>query len=70
MEKTKGNSRRDSMARAEEEISVDWRGRPCKPNKHGGMSAAIFILGLSLSLSLSSFSIISIMNYIYIYMYV
>ncbi|KAJ7982566.1 Protein NRT1/ PTR FAMILY 4.4-like [Quillaja saponaria] len=29
-----------------EETSVDWRGRPCKPNKHGGMSAAVFILGL------------------------
>ncbi|KAG8378568.1 hypothetical protein BUALT_Bualt08G0150400 [Buddleja alternifolia] len=26
--------------------SVDWRGRPCKPNKHGGMSAAVFVLGL------------------------
>ncbi|TYJ24372.1 hypothetical protein E1A91_A08G255600v1 [Gossypium mustelinum] len=29
-----------------EEVSVDWRGKPCKPNKHGGMSAAIFVLGL------------------------
>ncbi|KAI9101504.1 hypothetical protein K1719_023986 [Acacia pycnantha] len=29
-----------------DESSVDWRGRPCKPNKHGGMSAAIFVLGL------------------------
>ncbi|GKV35126.1 hypothetical protein SLEP1_g43439 [Rubroshorea leprosula] len=27
-------------------VSVDWRGRACKPNKHGGMSAAIFVLGL------------------------
>lgn len=35
-----------------EEISVDWRGRPCKPNKHGGMTSAAFVLGLSLSLSL------------------
>ncbi|XP_050253541.1 protein NRT1/ PTR FAMILY 4.3 [Quercus robur] len=29
-----------------EETSVDWRGRPCKPNKHGGMTAAVFVLGL------------------------
>ncbi|KAK6940381.1 Proton-dependent oligopeptide transporter family [Dillenia turbinata] len=29
-----------------EEMSVDWRGRPCKPNKHGGMTAAVFVLGL------------------------
>ncbi|XP_020111820.1 protein NRT1/ PTR FAMILY 4.4-like [Ananas comosus] len=28
------------------EVSVDWRGRPCKPNKHGGMRAAIFVLGI------------------------
>lgn len=33
-----------------EEVSVDWRGKPCKANKHGGMSAAIFVLGLYLSL--------------------
>lgn len=36
-----------------DETSVDWRGRPCKPNKHGGMSAAIFVLGLLLSPSFS-----------------
>ncbi|KAL0314029.1 UNVERIFIED_CONTAM: protein NRT1/ PTR FAMILY 4.4 [Sesamum angustifolium] len=28
------------------QTSVDWRGRPCKPNTHGGMTAALFILGL------------------------
>jgi len=28
------------------EISVDWRGRSCKPNKHGGMSSAVFVLGI------------------------
>lgn len=33
-----------------EETSVDWRGRPCKPNKHGGMTAAVFVLGLLLDL--------------------
>lgn len=32
-------------------VSVDWRGRPCKANKHGGMTAALFVLGLSHSLS-------------------
>lgn len=30
----------------EEEMCVDWRGKPCKPNKHGGMHAALFVLGL------------------------
>ncbi|XP_010511033.1 PREDICTED: protein NRT1/ PTR FAMILY 4.3-like [Camelina sativa] len=29
-----------------EEESVDWRGRPSNPNKHGGMRAALFVLGL------------------------
>lgn len=33
-----------------EEISVDWRGKPSNPTKHGGMRAASFVLGLSLSL--------------------
>ncbi|XP_010910278.1 protein NRT1/ PTR FAMILY 4.4 [Elaeis guineensis] len=28
------------------EVSLDWRGRTCKPNKHGGMKAAAFVLGL------------------------
>lgn len=28
------------------ETSIDWRGRPSKSNKHGGMSAAVFVLGL------------------------
>ena len=28
-----------------EEISSDWCGRPSNPNKHGGMRAAIFVLG-------------------------
>ncbi|KAI8024873.1 Protein NRT1/ PTR FAMILY 4.3 [Camellia lanceoleosa] len=30
----------------EEETTVDWRGRPSNPNKHGGMRAAAFVLGL------------------------
>ncbi|VVA94101.1 unnamed protein product [Arabis nemorensis] len=29
-----------------EEESVDWRGKPSNPNKHGGMRAALFVLGL------------------------
>ncbi|PRQ22366.1 putative proton-dependent oligopeptide transporter family, major facilitator superfamily [Rosa chinensis] len=43
--------RGDSMSISEAadavgDISVDWRGRPCKPTKHGGMKAAVFVLGL------------------------
>ncbi|KAF8662649.1 hypothetical protein HU200_056251 [Digitaria exilis] len=26
------------------ESSVDWRGRPCHPRRHGGMRAAVFVL--------------------------
>lgn len=33
-----------------EETSIDWRGRPSKSNKHGGMSAAVFVLGTFLTL--------------------
>lgn len=41
------NFKGESMpATAVEKTSVDWRGRPCKPNKHGGMKAAVFVLGL------------------------
>ena len=51
MEKTKMNSRGDAISTtAGEDMSVDWKGRPCKPSKHGGMTAAVFVLGLSLSL--------------------
>ncbi|CAL9198277.1 protein NRT1/ PTR FAMILY 4.3-like isoform X1 [Musa acuminata AAA Group] len=28
------------------EVSLDWRGRPCKHDKHGGMRAAVFVLGI------------------------
>lgn len=31
--------------------SVDWRGRPSNPIKHGGMKAAAFVLGTYYSLS-------------------
>jgi hypothetical protein len=44
--------KQDSLSGAVEETSVDWRGRICK-SKHGGMAAAVFVLGFSLSLSLS-----------------
>uniref|UniRef100_A0A7N0U9K9 Uncharacterized protein n=1 Tax=Kalanchoe fedtschenkoi TaxID=63787 RepID=A0A7N0U9K9_KALFE len=30
----------------EDNMFVDWKGKPFKPNKHGGMSAAVFVLGL------------------------
>lgn len=43
--------RRDSKSEGavvdSEDMSVDWRGRPCKPTNHGGMRAAVFVLGLS-----------------------
>lgn len=52
MEKTRRKLKGESMTMSVK-TSVDWRGRPCKANKHGGMTAAIFVLGLSLSLSLS-----------------
>lgn len=29
-----------------EEPTVDWKGRPSNPNKHGGMRAAAFVLGV------------------------
>ncbi|KAJ1271123.1 hypothetical protein BS78_06G104700 [Paspalum vaginatum] len=27
-------------------VPVDWRGRPCRANRHGGMRAAVFVLGI------------------------
>ncbi|XP_008218643.1 PREDICTED: protein NRT1/ PTR FAMILY 4.3-like [Prunus mume] len=29
-----------------EDVTLDWRGRPSNPTKHGGMRAAAFVLGL------------------------
>ncbi|XP_062196884.1 protein NRT1/ PTR FAMILY 4.4-like [Phragmites australis] len=37
--------KRDSMAAAAE-ASIDWRGKPSDPHKHGGMKAAVFVLGI------------------------
>ncbi|CAK7350031.1 unnamed protein product [Dovyalis caffra] len=45
VEKTRMKFEGDSLSGAVEEMSVDWRGRPCK-HKHGGMAAAVFVLGL------------------------
>ncbi|KAL6315419.1 hypothetical protein AAG906_000533 [Vitis piasezkii] len=45
MEKTRRKLKGESMTMSVK-TSVDWRGRPCKANKHGGMTAAIFVLGL------------------------
>ncbi|XP_040378865.1 protein NRT1/ PTR FAMILY 4.3-like [Oryza brachyantha] len=28
--------------------AVDWRGRPCEPRRHGGMRAAVFVLGIQM----------------------
>lgn len=50
MEKTRMKFKQDSLSGAVEETSVDWRGRICK-SKHGGMAAAVFVLGFFLSLS-------------------
>jgi hypothetical protein len=46
----KGDS--NSMAAASE-VFVDWRGGPCKAQKHGGMKAAVFVLGVHPSMLLS-----------------
>ncbi|XP_047983761.1 protein NRT1/ PTR FAMILY 4.3-like [Salvia hispanica] len=35
-----------TTAKIAEESSLDWRGRPSNPLKHGGMRAAAFVLGL------------------------
>ncbi|XP_010930551.2 protein NRT1/ PTR FAMILY 4.4 [Elaeis guineensis] len=40
---TRQNFKGDSVLA---EVSVDWRGKPCKPSKHGGMKAAVFVLGI------------------------
>ncbi|RVW31803.1 Protein NRT1/ PTR family 4.3 [Vitis vinifera] len=45
MEKTRRKLKGESMTMSVK-TSVDWRGRPCKANKHGGMTAAIFVLSL------------------------
>ncbi|KAJ4717623.1 protein NRT1/ PTR FAMILY 4.4 [Melia azedarach] len=49
MEMEARNSRQENnrdMVMVEDNTSVDWRGKPSNPNKHGGMKAAVFVLGL------------------------
>ncbi|KAJ3675505.1 hypothetical protein LUZ60_004547 [Juncus effusus] len=43
-ERERGDSH--SAMDASHELCVDWRGRPCNPQKHGGMRAALFVLGI------------------------
>lgn len=40
------NIKEEAIYSSVEEICLDWRGRVCEANKHGGKSAAIFVLGL------------------------
>lgn len=47
---TRQNFKEEHMM-SDVEVSVDWRGRACKRNKHGGMRVAVFVLCLSLSLN-------------------
>lgn len=37
----------------DDEAFLDWKGRSCKADKHGGMRAAVFLLGLSFTLFLT-----------------
>ncbi|KAK9271164.1 hypothetical protein L1049_026753 [Liquidambar formosana] len=48
VEKTRNKLKGESMSGSVvvQETSVNWRGRPCQSNKHGGMRAAVFVLGL------------------------
>jgi hypothetical protein len=32
-------------ASMDDEVCVNWRGKPCDTTKHGGMKAAVFVLG-------------------------
>ncbi|KAL3641521.1 hypothetical protein CASFOL_016489 [Castilleja foliolosa] len=38
--------REKTSTRSDDESTIDWRGRPSKPSKHGGITAALFVLGL------------------------
>ncbi|KAB2623453.1 protein NRT1/ PTR FAMILY 4.3-like [Pyrus ussuriensis x Pyrus communis] len=48
MEQRRQNHKVEAIDTSEmaEEMTVDWRGRPSNPTKHGGMRAAAFVLGL------------------------
>lgn len=47
MEARRYDNKGESKCVVGEEITVDWRGKPSNPNKHGGMRAAAFVLGMS-----------------------
>lgn len=47
MEARRHDTKGESVCVVSEEITVDWRGKPSNPNKHGGMRAAAFVLGTS-----------------------
>lgn len=47
----KGNHHHHSIS--EEATTVDWRGRPSNPKKHGGMLAAVFVLGTCIYIYIS-----------------
>ncbi|XP_019169508.1 PREDICTED: protein NRT1/ PTR FAMILY 4.3-like [Ipomoea nil] len=42
----KGEDDSNCPEQAVEETTLDWRGRPSDPAKHGGIRAAVFVLGL------------------------
>ncbi|KMT07894.1 hypothetical protein BVRB_6g145900 [Beta vulgaris subsp. vulgaris] len=44
--KNNNNNNGDQAAITEAATTVDWRGRPSNLSKHGGMRAAVFVLGL------------------------
>ncbi|KAI5593085.1 hypothetical protein BDE02_04G195800 [Populus trichocarpa] len=46
MEARRHDTKGESVCVVSEEVTVDWRGKPSNPNKHGGMRAAAFVLGL------------------------
>ncbi|KAH1055745.1 hypothetical protein J1N35_033810 [Gossypium stocksii] len=49
MEERRGNIKAENKMNInmkEEQSTLDWRGRPSNPNKHGGFQAASFVLGL------------------------
>ncbi|KAJ6797307.1 protein NRT1/ PTR FAMILY 4.3-like [Iris pallida] len=39
-------TRHNLKGEVEGEVTVDWRSRACNPTKHGGMRAAVFVLGI------------------------
>ncbi|KAF2294069.1 hypothetical protein GH714_007242 [Hevea brasiliensis] len=47
---------KSSVVFGDQETTIDWRGRPSNPIKHGGMRAATFVLGFHTAISPSSSS--------------